>query len=668
MPKYFSCSVKHYFLLMATLVLVLPIPSTASEDDMFDMELTSLMEMEITSAGRKSQNSFDVPAAVYVIDQNKLQRSGVTTIADALRLVPGLHVGQSHSNRWAIGSRGFNGHFSNKLLVQIDGRSVYTPSYSGVYWSTQNVVLEDIERIEVIRGPGATLWGANAVNGIINIITKKASETQGTLMSIGTGNHEKFMGTVRYGTKLNENSHGRFYATHHDRSAFKFSNTDSEAHDAWAISSAGFRLDGKAGSEKNWSLQGNGYVGENEQQVEGLWLPGLSYPIPYADEIDTKGVNINGTWEHILSDTGSWIVQAYYDYTSRDEVFTNEAIHHTLNLDFQHRFQWKTDHDIVWGLGYRLIKDDFGSTFQTSFTPDSQTYNLVSAFFQDEMALKNDEFRLIVGAKLEYNDYTHMEIQPNLRLLWKPDETQRVWIAVSHAVRTPARMERTGTITIAFIPTPFGTQHLTLDGSSGFDSEKMIAWESGYRYAPTSTFSFDAALFYNDYWDLMVTLPKDDFSGNYYFSNSMEGYSYGVELSSEWHPNEWLETELNYSYINMNMDRDGYEQKLIEESAPTHQISLRVGFNILKTLQLNLWGRYTDEIKFAQFDESEASQSIDAYVGLDANLKWYPMENVEVTLVGQNLLDREHIEFITDANISTVEVERSFYTKLTWKF
>lgn len=657
------------YLQILTLLFILPLYSQAEERALLDLDLQSLMKIQITSAGRKEQNIADVPAAVYVIDQKDIEKSGATSIPELLRVVPGLQVARISSSKWAISSRGFNGIFANKLLVQIDGRSVYTPSDGGVYWDVQNVILEDIDRIEVIRGPGATLWGANAVNGVINIITRQASDTQGTLISVGAGNQEQGMETYRYGTKLNENSYGRFYISRHDQSPFQFSADKTDAHDEWQMVNSGFRLDGDVGAEDGWTVQGDLYHGENSQRIDTLWTP---YP-PYLNQVDdvvnSAGGNLLARWQRRFSDKNSWTLQAYYDFTDRDEIYLGQTMH-TFDIDFQNRLQLNDRHDMVWGIGYRLNQDHFNNTYQIELTPDSRTDRTLSTFLQDEITLFEEILWLTAGSKFEYNECTGYEVQPNLRLLWKPEKRHSIWTSVARAIRTPFRHEDSGRVTTLIIHEPTFS-NISIFGSPDFDAEHMVAYEMGYRYGSASNFSIDTAIYYNRYRDLQSYYQESELS-QIYFVNGMAGRSYGLEITAAWTPKDWINTELSYSCIEIRMDAQNDQNFYVEETAegstPQHQISLMANMSLGHNLYLNLGGSYTGELKAAGTMAAQHRIVVDDYFNLNANIKWRLNKELEIALVGENLLESSHLEFIQEYFTSPIEIKRSFYTKLTWKF
>ncbi|MBU0945927.1 MAG: TonB-dependent receptor [Proteobacteria bacterium] len=659
--------------LCVSLVTITAPPSYlwAADEEMLDLELSQLMQIQITSAGRKEQNLADVAAAVYVINQEAIHNSGATSIPEALRMVPGLQVLRMSSNKWAITSRGFNGVFSNKLLVQIDGRSVYTPSYSGVYWDVQNVVLEDVDRIEVIRGPGATLWGANAVNGIINIITKQSSDTQGGLISVAAGNHEDGIASFRYGAQLTEDTYGRLYVHRHDQDSYQHQADETDAHDDSQLSSGGFRLDGDFGLQNNWTVQGDLYHGDASQLIFPYWTANSPMPSTVDDQTESDGYNLLSRWQHKISETNTWTLQAYFDATERDEVYLGQT-HHTFDLDFQHRLQWANLHDLVWGLGYRNISEEFANSYMVSINPAEKTSELFSGFIQDEISLIENTLKVTLGTKLEHNDYTGFEVQPSARLLWKATPNNTIWTSVSRAVRTPSRVEDSGKIVLEPLPIP-PFPKISVYGNPELEAETVIAYEAGYRYSPSSVFSTDLSFFYNDYNDLADYRRIDMTS--IMFTNGIEGHSYGLEISNQWRPLSWLTAELNYSYIELKMTSLDMSNQVFsiselvsEESSPKHQLSLRSSIDLSETVHFNILGRYVDQIQTSGQAAYSSGIIVDDYVALDVNIIWQPTKNLELMLVGQNLLDSNHLEFVHEYFIEATEVDRSVYAKLTWTF
>ncbi len=643
-------------------------------NDFFDMDIAQLMQITITSVARKPQNLSDSAAAVFVITQDDIHRSGVTSIPEALRMAPGLQVARVDSNKWAITSRGFAGNFANKLLVMIDGRTVYSPAFSGVYWDAQDTLLDDIDRIEVIRGPGATIWGANAVNGVVNIITKKASDTQGGLVTLGGGTHDKIMTGLRYGAAIGEDTHGRVYVKYHKQNSYEVYDTGKDANDDWDSLRTGFRVDGELGGKNSWTLQGDLYSNNENQLLSPFWIANPPYLTEKEDSFDTSGWNVLGRWQTEISQTSSWTIQAYYDYTNRDEAIM-EQTHRTVDLDLHYQNQLNTRNNIVMGIGYRSVDAEFDNSFQVSVEPGDRSENLYSGFVQDEIMLATDSLWLTLGVKWEHNEFTGNELQPSGRLLWKVTDKQTVWAAISRAVRTPSEFEESGSITMAVIPTiPPDSMNLTLNGSDRYGSEELIAYEAGYRWLALSNVSLDVSIFYNDYENLQTIEPGSyQFGTQLDFLNNMHGSTYGLELVSDWQPVNWIKLQFGYTYLDFDLtvEETSFSQGLeasTEETSPQHQFSVNSAINISKELQLNLWVRYVDSLEGDKALDERENRTVDEYLTLDANVSWRPMERLELMLVGQNLLDSNHLEYVSEFSSPTTEIERSVYGKITYHF
>ena len=454
--------------------------------DLTKLSLEELMDIEVTLVSRKKEKLFETAAAAFVLTQEDIRRSGVTSIAEALRLVPGMVVARIDANKWAVSARGFNGRFAQKLLVLIDGRSAYTPLFSGVFWEVQDVLLEDVERIEVIRGPGATLWGSNAVNGVINIATRSAQDSQGGMAVVGGGTEERAVGQLRYGGRLGEDAYYRVYGKYFDRDAF----VDAEGQDGadeWHMARGGLRLDWQADERNTLTTQGDIYGGGTGQRYRFAALE-PPYQRVVDDETQRAGGNILVRWEHLNSAKSDLALQVYYDRTEWDDVLMQE-IRDTYDVDFQHRFALSARQEVVWGWGYRHTRDATRGGFEFSLEPARRGVNFFSFFAQDNIALTDRKLRLIAGGKFEYNDYTGFEYQPNARLLWTPQPEQTAWAAVSRAVRLPSRAD--DDVRLAFLTLPPGT---ILDntlpamvvgmGDRQMKAEKLHAFEAGYRFRP----------------------------------------------------------------------------------------------------------------------------------------------------------------------------------------
>src|SRR6266700_788626 len=461
--------------------------------DVTAMSMEDLMNLQVTSVSKHTQKVADAAAAIFVITQEDIRRSGATSIPEALRLVPGLEVARIDQNKWAIGSRGFNGRFDNKLLVLIDGRSVYTPLFSGVYWNVEDVMLEDIDRIEVIRGPGATLWGANAVNGVINIISRKAKDTQSGVVTAGAGTEERGSGSVRYGSKIGNTSY-RAYGKYFNWGPSVYP-SGTIAHDGWDALGGGFRADWTPAGANSLSLQGDIYRSRFD---ETLTVASLSAPYSNTFPNDGKysGGNILGRWNH-ASEGSSMSLQMYYDNTTITDHSLFGDHQNILDIDFQHGFHVGDSQQFVWGVGYRSIRDKNDASFTVSLKPNQVTLNQFSTFIQDEISLADNRLQITLGSKFERNEFTGFEIEPNARLLWNLTPNQSIWTAVSRAVRTPALTEEGLRLNSQVIPpgTPANPTPLpavvAVFGSQQFNSEDLLAYELGYRVQATSSVSLD---------------------------------------------------------------------------------------------------------------------------------------------------------------------------------
>lgn len=652
------------------MVMVLSGLALAEDDGFYDLDLESLMDIQITSVSRKPQNLCDAAAAIYVIDKEDIRNSGATSIMELLRQVPGLAVAQVSANKWAITARGFNGTFANKLLVQIDGRSVYSPSFSGVHWEDQNVVLEDIERVEIIRGPGATLWGANAVNGIINIITRHASDSQGALVSVGSGNQETRLATARYGFQLSDDIYGRFHLNHHALDSYQLLSGHGDAHDESSTTTTGLRFDGEVGTHGIWTLQADAYNNKQQILIDPYWTE-VPFPIVQKDEIRATGANILARWQHHYNAENSYTLQSYLDYTNSEMIAFDEK-HFIFDLDFQHQFQLYPGNDIVWGVGFRRTNNHYNASYMVTFDSDKETDSLYSGFVQDTTALQKDRLWLTLGCKLEHNEFTGTEVQPSARILWKMTDSQRMWAALSRAVRTPSNYERSSHMIFNVVRSP-PFPKVYVNGNSSYDSEKVLAYEVGYRYTPVDGPSIDVAIFYNKYSDLQTYKEINATTTN--ITNDVDADSYGLELSTRWQASAWLELQLNYTYLKINTTAHGYapgshsvSANVGENSSPRHQVTLLSGIDFSEQVRLNVQGRYVDKLATASPVAYYSQQEVKSYCAVDANITWQLRDNLTLQLVGKNLFDDQHLEFVSEFFVPATEIGLSYYAKLTWQY
>jgi len=643
--------------------------------DLTTLSLEELMKVEVTSVSKQAQPLFQAAAAVFVISQEDIRRSGVTTIPEALRMAPGIEVARIDTNRWAVSSRGFNGEFANKLLVLIDGRTVYSPLFSGVFWDAQDTVLEDIERIEVIRGPGASLWGANAVNGVINIITKKAKDTQGLLAVVGGGTEERAFTTLRYGASVGDHTHARFYGKFSERDEFARSE-GTPGGDNWRNGRGGFRIDHDLSSRDSLTIQGDYYRGTEEF---GFTEPLLA--IPYSQSIRDRrsysGGNVLSRWKHAFSDSSSLLIQTYYDRAERNSrLFTERR--DTFDIDLQHSFAWGQAHRLIWGLGYRFTNDHIVDSTTIHMTPASRVLNLFNGFVQDEVTLIPNTLALTAGTKVEHNDFTGLVVQPSGRLRWTPTQTLMFWGAISHAIRTPSRAEDDSTLDQRALPPnalfPGSPVALTtFGGQRGFRNESLVAYEIGTRYQPVEAWSIDITAFYNRYDRLRSVEPgATSLTTNplpphllisFIADNKLAAETHGVEVSSEWHPIDRWQLRAAYSYLRIQMITGQSldpTARTPSGGSPQHQASLRSLIQLPGNIELDLWGRFVDRLP---------AMNIPAYVSLDTRLGWKPIKNVEVSIVGQNLLESRRPEFTTVIVAQNgTEPQRGAYIKLTWRY
>jgi iron complex outermembrane receptor protein len=635
-----------------------------SSDELKRLSIEELMKVEVTSVSRKPQRREEAAAAIFVITQEDLRRSGATTLAEALRMVPGVHVARAASDDWAIGIRGFTSRLSRAMLVLIDGRSVYTPLFAGVYWQVQDTLLEDVERIEVIRGPGGALWGANAVNGVVNVITKSAADTHGQLVTLGGGSEERAFGAARHGGRVGD-VHYRVYGKGFDRDA-AFSRSFPD-YDGWTMGQGGFRADWLPPGPDRITLQGDGYGGEAGARAVRTTLDPPTLGVRTRD-VDLAGGNLLGRWTHAFAGGSSTAFQLYYDRTDREDVNFDEW-RDTGDLDFQHRLPLGA-HEVVWGLGYRVSSGRAETVDALHVTPERRTNHLVSGFLQDELTLLDGRLHLIAGTKLEWNDYSGVEIQPNGRVLFEPAPRHAVWAAVSRAVRTPSRVEQDlEGDTLADPATP---TFVRLVGDGRFKSETVLAWELGYRVRPRDELAIDVAAFYDDYDDVLSAELGTPFvepaaTGDrtvvpIFFRNRLQAEVYGVELLVEANPLPWWRLAASYAYLQVELSRDPGSRDILgpsgEGSSPHNQAMLRSLLDLPHRVELDATVRYVDNLP---------AQAVDAYVELDLRLGWHATPNLEVSVVGQNLAASHHAEFGTEGG-TPLEIQRGVYGKVVWRW
>lgn len=661
----------------------------AESADYLNMSLSELLSVEITSVGKKKQPVSQAAAAVFVITQDDIRRSGVKSLPEVLRMVPGVQVARIDGNKWAISARGFNGRFANKLLVLMDGRSLYTPTFGGVYWDAQDTLLEDIDRIEVIRGPGASLWGSNAVNGVINIITKSAAQTQGALAVAGGGTLERGFGALRYGGALGEVGHYRVYAKYFTRDDNILEGSGRNANDHWDQVRTGFRADLAPSQNDAITTQGDFYQGYAHETID-RFIPVAPYQTLVDNRQDLLGFNLQTRWQHALSETDNFVVQAYYDQSERRYGYVGDR-RYTGDVEFQYRTQRFDRHDLMLGFGYRYSQDDIRGSFMADLDPRRQGLQLFSAFAQDDIQLIPDTLVLTLGGRLEHNDFTGFEGQPNLRLLWTPDARNTVWASVARAVRIPTRVDQGSKTLNKFFPAnllagqPFNT-FLQAIGNRAFDAESVLAYETGYKHQISDALSVDLAAFYNRYTRLRSAHPVlpscqdgvglPPFCGHpdylvlpYLLGNQARMDTYGVELAAEWRWRDNLKVQGAYTFFQAIQGRlpPGATAADDPKANPSQQMSLRLAWNPHPDWDVDAWLRYTDRIG-GNFGATQ-NVRIPAYTQLDMRLAWRPLARLEFSVAGFNLLDDHHPEFRSEVNdVLPVEIKRSVYGQVLWSF
>lgn len=612
--------------------------TTSSPDQLKRLSVEALMDIEVTSVSRRPEKLSETVSAIQVITQEDIRRSGATSLPEALRLASNLEVAQVDSHQWAISARGFNNTTANKMLVLIDGRTVYTPLYAGVFWDVQDPFLEDIDRVEVISGPGATLWGANAVNGVISVTSKTARDTQGLLFTGGGGTELRGFSSVRYGGQLSSKAHYRVYGKFFERDRVVLRN-GQDAADDWHMGQGGFRMDWNVSKSDLVTVQGDYYTGRMGQRA--------------ADDTVVDGGNVIGRWSHAFSERSDLTLQFYYDRTHRNVPNTFAEVLDTYDVDFQHRFQLGERQNIVWGFGYRLSKDNVTNSPGLAFLPPKISRQAFSGFVQDEIALVQDRLQLMIGTKIEHNAFTGFEYQPSGRVSWKLSRRQLMWGAISRAVRTPSRIDRE-----LFAP---GSPPFLLAGGPGFVSEELSAYELGYRTQPSDRFSLSLASFYNVY-DNLRSVERQNPPAIFplVIANGLKGESYGAELTGDYRITDRWRFKAGYTEMRIHI-RPGpgstdTSRGSGESHDPNRQIFLRTSVDFPRHVEFDAAFRFVASI---------ANQTLPAYSELDLRWAWRPNPRLEFSIVGQNVLHGQHAEF--GSPNARREIERSVYGKVLWR-
>jgi iron complex outermembrane receptor protein len=601
------------------------------------LSLSELMDVEVTSVSRAPTPLSETAAAVQVITRDDIRRSGATTLPEALRLASNLQVAQVNAHDWAVTARGFNGasvntgSLADKLLVMIDGRSVYTPLFGGVFWDVQHVALDDVERIEVVSGPGGTLWGANAMNGVINIITRSAEETQGGTVTLGAGSLLEKFGSARYGGAAGRNLFYRFWGQYFDADGTTRAN-GADGMDDWRFSQGGFRTDYRRSDTEHVTVQGDFYEGRDGSPATAF----------------TNGQNVLARWQRATSPQSDWIVQLYVDRTRRTLPRTGfrEELR-TADIDVQHRFPLSGQSSVLWGVAYRHMWDNVKAGRSFSFVPGKRTMRLASGFVQAELTPAGSAFKVTAGTKLEHNDDSGLEVQPGVRLAWTPPGRHTAWAAASRAVRSPARFDTN--IVVG------GTR-----GSPDFAAENVVSYEMGYRVTPVDALSLSLATFYNRYSDLR-SFNSSPTQPGVVFGNDQEATTYGLELSGAFHPTAWWRMRGGYTYLeksfrSLNANVLPFSDAF-EAQDPQNQMLLQSVMDLPRGLQFDFVAR-----RVAELPATLLNPRIPAYATADVRLAWR-VANWELAAIGQNL-GGKHPEFASP--VLPFEISRGFYGKVTF--
>jgi iron complex outermembrane recepter protein len=655
----------------------LPVPSTPSDADQStanpvkQLTLEQLGNIEVTTASKEPERALNTTAAIYVITQEDIQRSGATTIPDALRLAPGVEVAQADSHTWSVGIRGFGSNLTRNVLVLIDGRTVYSTLLAGTYWEVQNVMLEDVDRIEVIRGPGGTIWGPNAVNGVINIITKPAKNTHGVMVNAASGNLEQGLFNARYGGGSSNNLDYRVYELGFDRGPQY--HPDGINFDRWRAAQAGFRADWNLNTRDSFTFQGDVY-----DEGAGTSVTIANYSPPYSQTVygteRLSGGNVLGRWQRVFGEGKDFQFQAFYDRTNRHQPNFAD-LRDTYDVDFLDRFRLPGREQISWGLGARFSRGDNPVVVPgLTFTPTERTDRLLTAFLQDEIGLVDDHLVLTLGTKFLRTNYTGWQLQPTARLLWTPTKKQSFWAAFTHAVRTPSDAEENFTL-LGFTGQvinglPFFAR---FNPNPNFRSEELNGYEAGYRLLVRKALYLDLAAFYNHYSDLFseditgapfeetnpgpphLLLPAD-------FGNGLLGTTKGIEFSPEWRPVPSWRLRATYSYLQMDIKKsagslDIGTGPIVEGSSPKHQVALQSGLDFAKVLSVDLTYRYVSILP---------ALTIPAYSTADARFDWHIGKQFTLSAVGRNLFQPNHPEFGSVDPGPTIDIRRNLFGQIAW--
>jgi iron complex outermembrane receptor protein len=654
-----------------TLALLALAPSAAfCQSDLTDASLEDLLNLKVTSVEKKQQNLFRTAAAVYVLTREDIRRSGAMNIPDLLRNVPGVDVFQISADTWAISIRGFNQRYSNKVLVLIDGRTVYSPDFSGVFWDQQFIPVEDIDRIEVIRGPGGSVWGANAVNGVINIMTKPARATKGGTAALTGGINNTNSALLQYGGDAGAAGAYRVFGQYQKMDDLELMN-GSEGHDGWSQVHGGFRSDWDLAARDSFTLQGDLFSVRESELLKQNWS-GPSFTPPYVQPFAAAGGDLMARWNRTFAGGSQTSFQAYYDQYRRTEAGVPETLK-TVDFDFQDHVASEGRHDLVWGLGYRSSASSLSPGYTISFQPPNLRRSLFSGFIQDEIRLSHSVL-LTAGTKLEHNAITGFEYEPSVRLAWFPTDHQTAWAAASRAIREPANTDTAIAVDLETIPTsPYANTVLRLLGNRNVQEERLYDYELGYRNQFTSRLSLDAASFVSQYRGLetyepqaaqiLPGYPMTEILVPVLTNNKGRALTYGGEASLSFSVTPQWKLQAGYAFIHMTYGLDPSNPGTLTQTTP--------GASPKHTAQIHSQWNVSRRVTFDQtlyFDARVPANGVASHLRLDSRAAWRLNKSLEVSVVGQNLMRRRFLENGDAYQIVGTAVERSAYLKLSVSF
>lgn len=645
-----------------------PPPTASPVASLLELSIEELMDVQVSTAARKRQPLSETAASVQVLGPEEIRRSGADTLPELLRLVPGVQVARQNANMWAISIRGLNAQAGQKVLVMVDGRSIYNPSKGGVQWDMHGLPVAEIQRIEVVRGPGGTLWGADAVNGVINIITKEAGDTRGTRLITGAGTINRTVSVI-HGDALSEDAHYRFSGKFFDRSGFAIDGR--ETHDDWSGGRGAARLDWQMGPDEKVILSGELFQGTSDILLhESQGSPPARQHSQTPTDID--GGHLLMRWQRDFADGHQVILQGYFDAFEREMILNGETERSRIfDIDLQVQHPPFLGHEFIWGLGYRYSKQHYLGNFNFGFDPATDIERVESFFIQDEIPWFDRRLKLILGTKVQHHDQTGVEYQPNARLIWNPQAPWSAWVAVSKALRSPFRVHSAVRLTNLVSNGP-PARYIRLLGNTELDSEELLAHEVGFRRQFSDRLSLDLSLFYNRYKNLRTVEPGTPFLETtpapphlvlpVQHQDWMAGRSHGLEASLLWRVRDDWKLRLGYAYLDIDLipspESNNPSSQRAAYRSPRHQLQLHSLWDLTDNQDLDAHLYHTDGL---------SHPDVPAYWKLDLRYAWRPDPNLELSLIGRDLLDADHPEFLYTRRIGEPsETPRSIFLQLDW--